>query len=283
MPGPSTFVDSMTNKISSSIGLNTPMPTRKSSGFNIEEFKSVIGSKGILPTNLFLVTIQSSGIASNVNSIAVAQGLGSAGFEMSFFCMKTDLPGLNLMSDTNIIHGTGPDETFPYRMAFTDVELQFLGDARGQILSFFHNWMNNIVDFNANGLNTRSNRFFKVSYKESYVCNIEIIVFDPHSNQIMRYNLIDAFPTRLGQISMSWEQTSLMNINVSFQYSSWSSTNLFTPSSDDTIGLTSAQTLLKTGSIAQTISTIKKPTGVADIINVVNNANVVRSGFSGSF
>jgi len=283
MPGPSTFVDSITSRISSAIGLSTSMPTRKSSGFNIEEFKSVIGSKGILPTNLFLVTIQSAGLSSIVNDLATAQGLGSSGLEMSFFCMKTDLPGLNLTVDTNIIHGTGPLETFPYSMAFTDVELQFLGDARGQILSFFHNWMNNIVDFNANGLNTRSNKFFKVSYKETYVCNIEIVVFDPHSNQIMRYNLIDAFPIRLGQISMSWEQTSLMNINVSFQYSSWTSTNLFTPSSDEALGLTTVQKLLKLGTIAQTISAIRKPTGIADIINVVNNANIVGSGSSGFF
>ena len=283
MPGPSTFVDSITSRISSAIGLSTSMPTRKTSGFNIEEFKSVIGSKGILPTNLFLVTIQSAGLSSSVNDIATAQGLGGTGLEMSFFCMKTDLPGLNLMTENNIIHGTGPLEEFPYSMAFTDVDLQFIGDARGQILSFFHNWMNSIVDFNANGLNTRSNRFYKVSYKETYVCNIEIVVFDPHSNQIMRYSLIDAFPTRLGQIAMSWDQTSFMNINVSFKYSSWTSTNLFTPTSDEAAGLSSIQKILKLGTIAQTISAIRKPTGIADIINVVNNANIIGSGSSGFF
>lgn len=283
MPGPSTFVDSITSRISSAIGLSTSMPTRKTSGFNIEEFKSVIGSKGVLPTNLFLVTIQSAGLSSSVNNIATTQGLGGTGLEMSFFCMKTDLPGLNLMTENNIIHGTGPLEEFPYSMAFTDVDLQFIGDARGQILSFFHNWMNSIVDFNANGLNTRSNRFYKVSYKETYVCNIEIVVFDPHSNQIMRYSLIDAFPTRLGQIAMSWDQTSFMNINVSFKYSSWTSTNLFTPTSDEAAGLSSIQKILKLGTIAQTISAIRKPTGIADIINVVNNANIIGSGSSGFF
>lgn len=277
MPGPSTFVDSITSKVSSAIGLSTSMPTRKTSGFNIEEFKSVIGSKGVLPTNLFLVTLQSAGLSSSVNNIATAQGLGGTGLEMSFFCMKTDLPGLDLMTETNIIHGTGPVEVFPYSMAFTDVDLQFIGDARGQILSFFHNWMNSIVDFNANGLNTRSSRFYKVSYKETYVCNIEIVVFDPHSNQIMRYNLIDAFPTRLGQIAMSWDQTSFMNINVSFKYSSWTSTNLFTPTFDEAAGLSTIQKILKLGTIAQTVSAIRKPTGVADIINVVNNANIVGS------
>jgi hypothetical protein len=281
MPGPSTFVDSITSRISSAIGLSTSMPTRKSSGFNVEEFKSVIGSRGILPTNLFLVTIQSAGLSSRVNDLASAQGLGSTGWDMSFFCMKTDLPGLNLATADNIIHGTGPVEYFPHNMVFTDIDLEFLGDGRGQILSFFHQWMNSIVDFNASGLNTRSPDFYKVKYKETYVCNIEIVVFDHQSNQIMRYKLIDAFPTRLGQISMNWESSSYMNIGVSFKYSTWTSTNLFTPTYDEAAGLSNVQKLLKLGTIAQTISAIRKPTGIADIINVVNNANIVSSGFSG--
>lgn len=281
MPGPSTFVDSITSRISSAIGLSTAMPTRKSSGFNVEEFKSVIGSRGILPTNLFLVTIQSAGLSSIVNDLASSQGLGASGWDMSFFCKKTDLPGINLATGENIIHGTGPLEYFPYNAIFTDIDLEFLGDGRGQILSFFHNWMNNIVNYNSSGgYNTRSTEFYKVKYKETYVCNIEIIVFDHQSNQIIRYKLIDAFPVRLGQISMNWEQSSFMNIGVSFKYSTWTSTNLFTPTNDEAAGLSNVQKLLKLGTVAQTISSIRKPTGIADMINVVNNANIVSSGFS---
>ena len=167
MPGPSTFTDAITNKIANFIGLNGTLPKRKTAGFDIEEFKSTIGSRGVLPTNLFLVTI--TPFSREINTAMNRETLDAR--TLSFFCMKTSLPGIDLALQDNLPLGTGPVENFPYKAIFTDIELQFIGDAKGQILSFFHNWMNTIVKFDDRQANKL---FYRVAYKDNYFCNINI-------------------------------------------------------------------------------------------------------------
>lgn len=270
MPGPSTFTDVITNKIAT-------LPKRKTAGFDIEEFKSAIGTRGVLPTNLFLVTI--TPFSSEINTAMNRETLDPR--SLSFFCMKTSLPGVDLALETNMPLGTGPVENFPHRAIFTDIELQFIGDAKGQILSFFHNWLNTIVNFDDR---RASDKFYRVAYKESYICNINITVFDHQSNKILEYSLFDAFPYRINQIDMDWNNTnSMMNIGVNFQYKTWASDRIPISDAASSFGLSNIQKLMKLGTIAQTISAIKRPQSVGDAINLVNNASIVGGGLSGFF
>ena len=277
MPGPSTFTDAITNKIANFIGLNGTLPKRKTAGFDIEEFKSTIGSRGVLPTNLFLVTI--TPFSREINTAMNRETLDAR--TLSFFCMKTSLPGIDLALQDNLPLGTGPVEYFPYKAIFTDIELQFIGDAKGQILSFFHNWMNTIVKFDDRQANKL---FYRVAYKDNYFCNINITVFDHQSEKILEYSLLDAFPYRVNQIDMDWNNTnSMMNIGVNFQYKTWTSDRILTSNASSSFGLSAIQKLLKLGTIAQTVLAIKKPQSVGDAINLVNNASIVSGGLSGFF
>ncbi len=278
MPGPSTFTDAITSKIATFIGLNGTLPKRKTAGFDIEEFKSAIGTRGVLPTNLFLVTITPP-LSSEISTAMNRETLDSR--SLSFFCMKTSLPGVDLALEANMPLGTGPVENFPHRAIFTDIELQFIGDAKGQILSFFHNWLNTIVNFDDRRAN---DKFYRVAYKDSYVCNINITVFDHQSDKILEYRLLDAFPYRINQIDMDWNNTnSMMNIGVNFQYKTWASDRIPISDAASSFGLSNIQKLMKLGTIAQTISAIKRPQSVGDAINLVNNASIVGGGLSGFF
>lgn len=278
MPGPSTFTDAITSKIATFIGLNGTLPKRKTAGFDIEEFKSAIGTRGVLPTNLFLVTITPP-LSSEISTAMNRETLDSR--SLSFFCMKTSLPGVDLALEANMPLGTGPVENFPHRAIFTDIELQFIGDAKGQILSFFHNWLNTIVNFDDRRTN---GKFYRVAYKDSYVCNINITVFDHQSDKILEYNLLDAFPYRINQIDMDWNNTnSMMNIGVNFQYKTWATDRIPISNAASSFGLSNIQKLMKLGTIAQTISAIKRPQSVGDAINLVNNASIVGGGLSGFF
>ena len=277
MPGPSTFTDAITSKIATFIGLNGTLPKRKTAGFDIEEFKSAIGTRGVLPTNLFLVTI--TPFSSEIKAAMNRETLDHR--SLSFFCMKTSLPGVDLALEANMPLGTGPVENFPHRAIFTDIELQFIGDAKGQILSFFHNWLNTIVDFD----DRRSNpKFYRVAYKDSYVCNINITVFDHQSDKILEYRLLDAFPYRINQIDMDWNNTnSMMNIGVNFQYKTWATDRIPVTDAAFSFGLTTIQKLMKLGTIAETVYALKKPQSVGDAINVLNNASIVGGGLSTFF
>jgi hypothetical protein len=279
MAGPSTIVDTITSKLGNVLGLNGTLPQRKTRGFNIDEFKSNLGIHGVAPTNLFLVTIIP--MSPFAKQSMLDQGFEQNGRTLSFFCMATDLPGIDIATSDNIIHGTGPIERFPHSAVFGDIGLQFIGDAKGHIMSFFHNWLNSIVQFN--GAAAYGNpSYYRMSYKDEYLCNIEIMVYNKDSDQILRYMLLEAFPYRLNQIRMDWNpKNDFMSIDVEFYYKSWTSDNLsYYNIETQSTGLSTIQKLIKLGTA---VSTLRKPTNIADTINLVNNANIIGSNLSNFF
>jgi len=283
MPGPSTFTDTITNKISNLLGINGSLPKRKGAGFDIEEFKNNLGARSILPTNLFLVSLypinKNAYTQNKVNQLMQSERLDPK--SLSFFCMKTDLPGVDLAVEENVIHGIGPVERFPHTAVFGDIELQFIGDGKGNVMSFFQNWMNSIVMFDDR---RATSSFFKVAYKDSYTCNIEILVFNPQSETILRYQIMEAFPYRLSQVAMNWaDQNSMMNIGVNFYYKTWHTDRFESSGTESSFGLSTFQKIMKLGSIVSTVAALKKPQSVGDAINLVNNANIIGGGLSGFF
>lgn len=270
-----SIIDSLTSKLGSFIGLNGSLPQRKTVGFDINEFKSIISVTGVVPTNLFLVTIYPYPNVKNIMSAASHDEKS-----LSFFCMQTDLPGVTMSTEDNKILGTGPIEKFPYTALFGDIDLTFIGDARGSVMFFFQNWLNSIVKFDNK---QQSESFYRVNYRDNYLCKIEIEVFNQSSDSILKYNIREAFPYKLNQTKMDWNSHDMMTIDVSFNYKSWDSEQIAVSREDYNGGLSTVQKLLKLGTIAQTVMSLKKPQSVGDAINLVNNANIIGGGMSGFF
>jgi hypothetical protein len=268
MASPSLYSDRITQILGNALGFNSPNTQRRGDrGFDVNEFKSALGERGIVPTNLFIVTIG----ANPTNAMGLH---GITPRNLTFFCHKTDLPGIDLAISENRPVGIGPLERYPHAAIFGDIELQFIADGNGSILSFFHEWINGIIPYKNDKV---TSNFFKMAYKDEYKCNINISVYNHSSDKILEYTLYECFPYRLNQTLMEWSPSNnFMNIGVSFYYKSFD-TNRLTANSGSTIGLTAIQQIIKAGTIAQTISTINKPQSIADIINLVNNANIIAS------
>lgn len=279
MAAPSSIVDSLTTKLGNVLGLNTQMPQRKTRGFDINEFKNSLGTYSTLPTNLFLVTLVPTTVLASASMLG--EGFENNGRTLSFFCMATDLPGIDIITADNIVHGTGPVEKFPHTAAFGDINLEFIGDGKGSVMSFFHNWMNSIVTFNA-AASYGNDSFYRVRYKDEYVCDIEIIVYNKESDQVLKYKLFEAFPYRLRQIRMDWNpKNDFMQIGVDFHYKTWTSEKLSQFNLEtQSFGLTTLQKLIKTGTA---ISLLRKPTNIADSINLLNNLNTVGMNLNNFF
>lgn len=264
------LLDSLTNKLGSFLGTNTSQPGPKAGGFAIEEFRSKINElDGLLPTNLFLVTINSNFLDSRT---------------LSYFTMATQLPGLNIAFDENIRLGVGPIETFPFTSIFGSLDLTFLGDGRGYIMTLFHAWMQNIVSYQApvnGGLN--QSEYYFVGYRQEYLSTIELVVYNTTSDKILVYKFYEAYPVSLAPVEMSWaHQNKIMPIQCKFNYTNWSS-RIESPVEGEIKGLTLLQKLQKAGSIVSTIASLKKPQSIGDAINLVNNANIVGSNLGGFF
>lgn len=272
-----SVLDSITSKLGLAIGLNGTMPTRKTSGFSIEEFKSKLNQfDSVLPTNLFLVTIFPRITAGSLGSYFLTT---DGPRNLSFFTLKTDLPGIDIAVDENVINGIGPIERFPHSAVHGDLELVFIGDGRGLVMDLLHRWVSSIVDFESTS--SYSSDFYKVGYRNDYACDIEITVYNTTSDKILVYMLRDAFPYRISQLPLNWaNQADFMTIGVNFFYTSWSSSKFIATEGEST-GLSFLQKVIKAGTIVQTISTLKKPQSIGDAINLVNNANIISSGLGG--
>lgn len=274
MAGPTTFVDKITSKVGGFLGLNGT-GIKANSGFDIGRFKSEIGAYGIEPTNLFLVQI----FESSPDALAVSHKTQRM---LSFFCHRTTLPGRNLMVEENIVNGIGPTERFVHNSAPTDLELSFFGDQQGYILERFKIWINGkIIE-----TETRASKdYYKVAYKDTYVATIAITVFDSNSNKIIEYRFNDAFPYVVSPVPMSWaDQNNFMNIDVGFYYTDYTMKISKVPESENvTNDLSLLQKAIKLGTIATTVLPMRRPNSIADVINVVNNANIVAPAVSDLF
>lgn len=285
MAGPTTFVDKFTNRISSAIGLNGQQPTARNGGFDINEFKAKINeNNGVLPTNLFLVNITPIQKANTKNALMnTAQNASGVNTEMlSFFCSQAVIPGVTLATEEYYVERpTLPQQFVSGAFPTSSTQLNFLGDGNGNILNFFSMWMNSIAGWNEKD----KTNFMRLSYRDDYLCNITILVFNRSSDIVMKYKLYDAFPNQISDIQLGWAQTdSIMEVPVQFQFKTWTTDrfDVSTPDGSET-ELTFIQKALKLGTAVQAVSAIRRPRSISDIVNVVNNANVIGTGLTSFF
>ena len=85
----------------------------------------------------------------------------------------------------------------------------------------------------------------------------------------------------VGSVPLSWEQTdTLIKTSVGFAFTDFSVNVVDANTGDNINTLSPLQRILQLGTLAQTISAIKKPQSVGDAINILNNAVVIKNGLS---
>lgn len=245
--------------------------------FSINEFKSAMNQyEGLLKNNLFLVQI----IPPFTMSDASAR-------DIILFCDNANLPSVRLATDEGVVrHGYGPTEHMPYKPMFTEVQLGFYGDGKGMIHNFFQEWIASIVNFDlSQGFESNNTRTgmspYEVAYKQDYATQIQMCVYNEVQSNIMEIEIMEAFPLSIDDIQLSWgSNDELMRISVRFAFTYYISKSS-APQSLMGGGTSILGMLQKGASIAQTISTIKKPQSLGDFVNVVNNANIIKNGVFG--
>lgn len=193
------------------------------SGFNISNFIAGVSKNGIMRNNKFLVRMTYPagfvGRSDLINSIR----------NLEFWCDSAVIPGVSMQTTQIRRYGYGVAEKRPVTPAFNNVSLTFISDGKGEMHKYFHNWMMSINNYNlsdgdlSNYKSSRSGgRTYELAYKDSYVSNITISVFDETQKEIVKVILRDAFPTDLGDIQLNWNDTNdFARIPVSFAYTDW--------------------------------------------------------------
>lgn len=202
-------------------------------------------------------------------------------------------PGVTLGISTVRRYGVGPMEKLPHTATFGDMNISFIGDARGVIHQFFYAWMRGIVGFHDVPRNGYANddlygRYpYEVGYRYNYSTTIDIITYDEIQEKIGTIKLYNAYPIAIGEIARSWDSVNdLVRIPVTFAYTHWNyadqlniqliEPNRSTPAEQNSSLLTN---VIRGMTALQTISAIKRPRNVNDIINTVNTGSTLLQSF----
>jgi hypothetical protein len=252
--------------------------------------KSLFGGNGSGPANSkvskFMTEIRSTGVArTNQFEIVITPpkcmtGSSQTAQKLSLYAEGAVLPGRTIQTQEFSRFGYGPHEKFPYSMQYQDYTVQFIGDGRGEIYKFFYNWMQNIVrgDLPVSDAGTA----FEVDFRENYCVPMSVYMFNEQGDKVLASDMTNAFPIQVPDVSLNWSDSSMMQFSVTFAYTLaqlQDSDEILIGKNGGIQPLTTLQKLVKIGTAAQTIASIRRPSNVQDALSSVTNVKNVINGF----
>lgn len=194
--------------------------------FNIEEFRSHQNrNKAYARTNKFHVRI---GVPQVLLNGVYTEGMATARF-LEYYIQDGSIPGIELVTGDVRRHTYGPNEKRPYGVNVAPVSLLINNDGSNKAYDFFEAWISSIIphDYNQGMLGSRQTGaqnvpVYQLSYKQEYATEIEITAFAENKSIISQHKLIEAFPSSISNIAMSWgDLNQIQQFTVEFQYLDW--------------------------------------------------------------
>ena len=234
---------------------------------SMDDVRDKIFEKGLSLTSQFKVSLfLSSGSSSSDDVVAYLNKCGlldkkNDPTRYDFMCSEAVLPGSTFDMAEEYGSHQGVIERFPTRRIYSDFNLTFYVDREYNLIRLFEEWMNFIDPLytegsdnklikyggspsgqsNSNYLNR--NAFFRFKYPESYKRTIAITKFErdyvdkrgnPRSTQSLTYQFVDAFPTNLTALPLSYEGSTITKTTINFGYSRYIVMKNNAPLRDDT-------------------------------------------------
>jgi hypothetical protein len=187
--------------------------------------------------NAWLVTCGVLG--SNISN----RGAYLSSLRYEFMCNETFLPGASLTMSEETGSRQGIVERFPVRRDFPEITMTFYVDAEYGIIRLFEEWMNFINPlYNTQGRLKSGNprggvgqfgeeQFFRFRYPSTYKRDLAITKFErdffindanlrnvERTPSMLTYKFINAFPTNITALPVTYEGSTITKTTVSFNY-----------------------------------------------------------------
>jgi len=197
--------------------------------FNIDTFKTRFENLGLLQTNKFemLITPPPFLGGRSINNNGVLTPTYQISDSFRFRVETARIPGMHLMFADNQRYGVGPTQKEPFSAQLTELPFSFIVDKYGDLWQFWHNWVNGIFKHsgssNSQGAGpSNSVPSYKAKYKDDFSTNVQIFVYSNDGGLSLIINLLQAFPTAITEIPLSWAEISQpMRLSVSLSYSEY--------------------------------------------------------------
>ena len=154
-----------------------------------------------------------------------------------FFCAEAALPGVIFDTADEFGSRQGVLEKFPTKKVFNDFTITLYVDNQYQNIRLFEEWMNYINPIYTSAKPLAANPkgqgganlttdFFRMRYPDSYRKIISISKFERDfytsgktQPTTLTYRMIDAYPTNITPIPVTYEGSQILKTTVSFTYS----------------------------------------------------------------
>lgn len=203
--------------------------------FDINKFRSeVTYNDSVLPTHSFLAVFSpfkdviTGPIEQTTQEMREEKPATlSLSQKVTLRCDNVVLPNIGLLQEQNIRrYGYGTVENVAYGVNSGDVTMQFIVDSKSDVLFFFEDWFDKIVNRDSKGgadmrsVNGKNFAPYEVGFKDNYACpSINIFVYDRSNRNIFEYDIYDAYPVNLQSINLSWaDENSMMKLSVTFAF-----------------------------------------------------------------
>lgn len=192
--------------------------------FNIKNFSNGIARNGFAREGFFDVTI--------TIPPKLARDGANISRALNGLCTASNLPARQATVDAVKTDGLGVIRQFARGMQYSALDLTFYCDIDSEVMKFFNDWLDYIIDTK----NTNSNKTFNLlEYRDNYICP-EIILNmynDVEENldddgtgggkKTASWKFTEAFPYSAGPVNFSWgSRNNLVLFPVAFLYHQYS-------------------------------------------------------------
>jgi len=194
-------------------------------GFNIDDFRSKANlNEGYLHTNKFKLLITPPAAMAGTDAGQVAR-------ELEFYINTARIPGYTVAASDYFRFGYGPAQKQAVRANF--VPLQIMVDVSGNMktLEFFEAWMQSTIPHdrgttasgNSGGTTfggaDNSGQFsYDVSFRDEYVCDVRLQVFNQEGRKVKTYIFRETYPTDMNLPDISGAKGSIQQATIQLAY-----------------------------------------------------------------
>ncbi len=131
-----------------------------------------------------------------------------------FRCSSVDLPGRGMQVKDSVTYGA------PYQVAVTGTgntcEVEIILSENLSEREYILNWQDKILGTHRKNI---SGNMWDIGYYSDYVRTLDIYKINDLDEIVHETKLIDAFPTTVGTLQMSWDQgAAILRLPVTFAY-----------------------------------------------------------------
>lgn len=240
--------------------------------FNINEFKSQVDRFGG-PARTSLFTVE---LTSRRGNPYIRDN------ELMFFCKNVTLPGIDVETITYRQNSIDLPQAFPTGIGTTPLSCVFMLDSQHKVLSFFHGWMQKVVNYSTQGgpfSSINDQLPYELGYKDEYSCRMTIKYYTTNSTAASTsyYEVIldGVYPTTVQTLDLAWENNdSIAVLPVSFSYDriQYTSEIRGIPSERNSRGNGLLSLLTSIGEVGQLVNQQIIPQSIQDAVNKYTRA-----------